>query len=132
MAITTIIEAIRVVGPQFISNPMLDDYIEIAKLNTSTQCFGAVTGVKYMYAVALRVCHMLALDVRNGGLNDGNDSGDSNPGMIRSEKEGQLEKTYTQSNNDSNFGYLNLTTYGKQLIELIKGNCVLPITRLVC
>jgi len=132
MSTDSITSIVAVLSPQYATDPRLDDLIILAKLNTSIVCFGDTTETKYKYAVALRVCHGLALEARDGGATDGSDSGGGASGALKSEKEGQLSKSYEQTTSEDNgFGDLNATTYGQKLIELIKGNCVLPMNRLV-
>ena len=136
MSLNSINDYIAVLAPQYSTDPRLVDLVEIAKLNTSTQCFGDESSKKYMYAVALRVCHNLAIEEKSGGTGDGVSSGSGDAGILTQEKEGKLSKSFSQSSLNSNntgtgFDYLNETAYGKKLIELIRGNCILPFTRLV-
>ncbi len=134
MSLNSINSFISVIAPQYATDPRLNDLIEIAKLNTSIKCFGGVNSQKYMYAVSLRVCHDLAMEMVSGSTGDGTDSGSGTGGEISEEKEGKLSRKFQQNSDNSltmGFDYLNNTIYGKKLIELIRGSCILPITRLV-
>lgn len=128
MAIDTISNIITtVLAPQYAADPRIPDLIALAELETST-CYGD----KYNYAVALRVCHELALDDLRGGSGDGTDSGSGEAGSITSEKEGDLARSYGKVGSGSSSGSaLSQTRWGLKLIGLQNGHFMLPRTSIV-
>ena len=125
MAVQTVAQIIAVLAPQYASDTRLTDLETLALLQTS-DCFGT----KKNYAVALRVCHWLALEERNGGDGGSSTSGSGTAGALKSEKEGDLARSYKSSKfgDDSELGS---TTYGQQLLSLIKSSFVKARTRLM-
>ena len=108
-------------APQYSAEPRLDDLILLAERQTSS-CFGE----DYALAVALRVLHQLALEGENGGAGNGSNSGSGIAGVIESAKEGDLSEKRGNMNKgssgDAQFGDLVNTTYGSELIGLIKSH----------
>jgi hypothetical protein len=91
--------------------------------NFGTEMIGTL-GTKTDYAIALRTLHMVT---RVGGTGDG-----SMGGIVTLEREGQLSREYAVNLADSSrFGDLVATTWGRQLIELIKGTFFLPTNRMM-
>lgn len=85
-------------------------------------------GTKRDYAVALRALHIVAMNARRGSDGDGSSGG----GFIGSETEGSLSRSYQIDQNDlRKFGDLNYTTWGQELIMLIKNSFVRAITRMM-
>lgn len=125
MAIDTIAGIIGVKAKQFSADPRLSDLIEIAKLQTSS-CFGD----KYNLAVALRVCHWLALEARNGGDGGSSTSGSGTSGVLKSEKEGDLARSYEIGKFGENSD-LASTTFGQELLSLIRQSFLYARTRLM-
>ena len=117
-------------APQFASDPRLNDFIELAELQTSSG-FGA----RYNFAVALRVLHVLTLEVIHNGLTSASTSGTAIAGIIASESEGDLSRSYENTSASMGAGvagrYVNLSTtaYGTELIELINSTFFKPRTR---
>lgn len=113
-------DAIAVFAPQYVDNARIDGLIPYATRMTNTECYGD----RCADAVALRICHIIALDERNGGSETS--SGDGTAGTLKSEKEGDLAKAYgnTISDNDTSgaWGTLPSTTYGQMLIEMAQGS----------
>jgi Protein of unknown function (DUF4054) len=105
MAITTAQEIIQVRLPALFSDSRLDDFVALAVLNLSEPVFG----VKYVYAVALLAMHMYSKDSAGSGA-----------GGVKSEKEGDLARSYGGSMTDKDYG---TTSYGQELLQLIN-NCV--------
>lgn len=127
MPVNTAQEIIEVKAPQFASDPRLQDLISLSEAQT-----GTIFGKNYNLAVALRVCHWLALEQRNGGDSGVSDSGSGISGFISSEKEGDLSRSYkTQISENSHFYDLSTTTYGVELYRLIKGTMISVRNRFV-
>lgn len=128
----SITQIITLRAPQYSADTRLPDFIELAELQTSSG-FGA----KYNYAVALRVLHMLTLETIHGGLISASTSGSAVAGIITSEAEGDLSRSYGDTAAVSGAGgagrYVNLSTtaYGTELIELINGTFFKPRTRMM-
>ena len=129
MSIGSVTGIIGALAPQYAAaDPArLSDLIALAELVT-----GQAFGTKRDLAVALRVCHGMALEERNGAdqsLTPQTDSGDGTAGAITQEKEGQLARVYgvslvvAQGHPD-----LSATKYGLQLLELMKLSLIGPRT----
>ncbi len=114
-------DCVVVFAPQYEDNVRVEALIPYAERQTSS-CYGD----KYCDAVALRICHMIALEERNGG--GSSSSGDGTSGTIKSEKEGDLSRSYGNSAGDNNnsgaWGTLPSTTYGQMLIEMAQTSFV--------
>jgi len=129
MPIGSVKAIIGVLAPQYASgdSARLDDLIALAELVT-----GQAFGTKRNLAVALRVCHTLALEERNGAdqsVSPQTDSGSGTGGAITQEKEGQLSRSYgVASKISESQPNLSATKYGLQLLELMKSCLVLPRT----
>ncbi len=98
-------------NPTLFSSASLTMYIDLAAQRTSQTCFGD----NYGLAVALRAMHMFSLDSRAGG------SGDA--GTVSSKREGGLAVSYSQNETTGNAS-LSQTSFGLELLSLIKSNCV--------
>lgn len=95
-----------VIAPQYKTDPDKDDFISFARGRVSTCVYKLNTEM----AVALRAAHMMV-------IRDRGSSGDG--GEIASKREGDLSIAYHKGESDSD---LHLTSFGKQLIGLTKGN----------
>jgi hypothetical protein len=125
----SIIEIIEVRSPQFSTCTRLSNLIEVAKLLTGTNF-----GDNYNLAVALRVVHWLTKETMQGGTLDV-DSGFGNSGSISEKHEGQLGISFSggASNEKLHFKYGDLvtTSYGLELINLMKSCCITIRNRMV-
>lgn len=111
---------IQVRAPDFSSNPNVHSMITMAK-----EQIGGGYGNLRNNAVALLVCHWMALANRDGG-----NTGVS--GSIKSEKEGDLSRSYgNSSQNSDRVGYLSQTSWGLELLRIRKKTIIKPITRMV-
>jgi len=126
MATATIANIIAVKAPQFASDTRLNDLIDLAKLQTSLTAFGDA----YNLAVALRVCHGLAVEANNGGDGGASTSGSGQGGAIERETEGDLSRT-RKVGKQLDAGNLANSAYGLELLELIDGCVILPRTSYV-
>jgi Protein of unknown function (DUF4054) len=107
----TIEQILDTIAPQFSTNPAKSSYIEMAMLRTSTCQFGN----KYDMAVAYRAAHDMTV------AGEGSDSGVSYGGLVVSEREGDLSRSYADlSTKATGYSSLLSTTYGQALYGLIK------------
>lgn len=106
MAIGTSQEIIEVRLPALFADARLDDFVALASLNLSESVFGD----KYAYAVALLSMHMYSKDQSGTGA-----------GGVKSEKEGDLARSFGGSMTDKDYG---TTSFGQELQQLIN-NCVI-------
>lgn len=128
MAISNPSQIIAVLCPQYSTSPKLTDIIALATLRTG-DCFGN----KKDYAIALRVCHWLALDELRGGDISNGESGTGEAGRIRKEKEHRLEREYSTGSSSSSSRLdedLGQTRWGMDLLQLSKECLVTVRTRL--
>ena len=122
----TITEIIELKSPGLSGDSRLSGMIELAEELTSSTNFGD----KYNHAVALLALHWLTLDSQGGGSS--NSSGSGVTGGIKSEKEGDLSRSYSVPSSDSgNTAYLNRTSFGMELMLLRRSCLILPTTRRV-
>jgi hypothetical protein len=119
-------QIIAIRAPQHSADTRLDDFIELAEMQTST-CFGD----RYELAVALRVLHLLTLEDMRGG--SATDTGIAIAGTITSESEGQLSRSYGSTAQDAaqKYNSLSCTAYGLELVELIESTMFKPRTRIM-
>lgn len=97
------------IAPQFDADSNRSTHLQLATKRTNSTCFGE----NYNYAVALRAAHTLTLYQRaqsTGGA----------AGSVTDKREGDLSISFS-AGGDSD---LDLTSYGKELKGLIKGNIV--------
>lgn len=131
----TALEIIAIRAPRYISDPIkqrLVDMIELSECKT-----GAEFGKCFQEAVALRVLHWLTKQ----GISDSDDlengvSGNESVGVVTSVKEGDDSISYggsatSGSSPSSKYGDLSTTSWGQELIELMRGCLFLPRTRLI-
>lgn len=120
MSSSTIFDAIC---PQYAANPAKATFIAMAEERTSPTSYGD----KRSYAVAYRAAHdmTLALAVEFAG---------GTTGEVASKKEGDLQISYFKasaagSSVSAADAELGMTTYGKRLLALTKGNiCSFGVT----
>jgi hypothetical protein len=114
-------------APQYATDSRLATFIILAQQRTSTTRFGE----NYGLAVALRVLHMMDLEASRGG--GSTNSGISRPGALASKSEGEISESYfgaMQKRYGDKFPDLCQTAYGIELIELIEGSILCPMTRI--
>lgn len=116
MSVKTAIDLIGIKAPQFSTDPRLSDLVSIAESQT-----GTIFGENYNLAVALRVCHWLTIESRNGGDSGVSTSGSGNSGFVKSEKEGDLSRSYENAISQNNsLSYLSSSSFGMELYGLIR------------
>lgn len=126
MAISTAQQIIALKSPDHASDPRLDDFVKLSKFHISQTVFGT----KYQYALALMVLHWITLDAQGGGSSSS--SGSGVVGGIKSEKEGDLQRTYNlPSGKDERDSYLRGTVFGSELLQLWKTIILIPRTKMV-
>lgn len=103
----TVIQILDAIAPQFASDPNKSLFIQLAEGRTSTTAFGS----NYNLAVALRTAHMMTMAGRAG-----------NAGSVSSISEGSRSISYTSADASKYGADLNQTSYGVELIGLIRGN----------
>lgn len=108
LAASVIFDAI---APQLASSTSKTTFLSLATSRTNSECYGAQANL----AIAYLAAHMLTL------TNEQSTSGGS--GIIKSKKEGDLSVTYEIGGMSSSGSDLGLTSYGKQLLSLRRGNC---------
>ena len=109
MSVTDLVAAI---APAYASDPRLMTLMTIAMNNTSRCAFGE----NYEYAVALRICHMIARMPS---------AGPGTPGAVTSATEGAVSQAYAISPDlMKRYGDLCSSPYGCILASLIDGNVV--------
>ncbi len=130
MPIQTASQIIAVRAPQWSGDPREADLIELAKLYNAEQPYGT----HWQLALALQVLHWYALDERAGG-NPGSGGGTSGgsgvAGSVKSEKEGDLARSYGMSESVSKGDAdLSQTSYGLELLRLRGALFFKPRTRM--
>jgi len=126
MAINTVEAIVALKSPSHAGDIRIADFDELAQFYVAQSVFGT----KWVYARALVVLHMLTLDAQGGGSSSSSGSGVI--GGIKSEKEGDLARTYnTAISSDDKNGYLKSTPFGFELLQLWRSLIILPITRRV-
>jgi len=113
-------------APQYASDPRIPDLIMLAKKQT-----GAEFEDQYENAVALRVMHWKAREEIRGGAANGSSSGSGEAGMVTSESEGQLSRSFGRTGSNLRYGDLATTAYGQELIDLMGSSLVLCRTRMM-
>lgn len=126
MAVDTVANIVKLKSPDFDGDSRIDDLDELAKFHVAEVAFGD----KWVYARALLVLHWLTLDAQGGGSSSG--SGSGIVGGIKSEKEGDLARSYNGIiSSDDKDGYLKSTSFGAELLQLWRACLILPRTRRV-
>ncbi len=105
-----ITEYINVLCPQLLTVSGYTAFIDIAKETLSPEYFGE----KYNYAVALKAAHLYILNTKRNG----------DSGVITGKTEGRLSVSYSHAIK-GNYSELEMTSYGKELLQLIynMGQC---------
>lgn len=116
-------EIIATFSPELSEHSAIDNFIAIADAQTSKNAFGNVAigtlGSKRDYAVALRAMHLME------------NSSSNKEGMVLSETEGELSRTYAVSQTLSKkYPDLVTTKWGRMLAEYIDSNVFPAITRM--
>lgn len=118
----TPLEFIQARASAFALEPNVSSLIAIA--TTQTGDFGSPDATNT--AIALLVCHWIALDKRENG------SGLGAAGSIASESEGQLSRSYASTVGASaRNAALEQTRWGIELLDLRKSAFFLPRTRMM-
>jgi hypothetical protein len=119
MATGTAQQIIAVKSPNFAADPRLSDFVVLAADFVSQSAYGT----KYQHALALVVLHWLTLDALQGGSSSSSGSGIG--GGIKSEKEGDLARTFGSPSSSANTddGYWMSTVFGQELVSL-RSRCV--------
>lgn len=127
MAINTPEDIVAVKCPGKETDPRLTDMIELAKFTISENIFGE----KYEYALALLVCHFFQLEAQGGGSSSS--SGSGSVGGIKSEKEGDLARSFggVSSNIRESKMFLSQTAAGQELLYLFDACILMPRNRFV-
>lgn len=130
MPTQTASQIIAVRAPQWAGDPRESDMIELAGFFAAASSFGD----KHQYALALRVMHWYALEERAGGnpgSGGGTSGGSGQAGSVKSEKEGDLARSYGMSDKVSaGNSDLSQTSYGIELMALIRACFFKPRTRM--
>jgi hypothetical protein len=105
-------ELVSALAPAYAADSRVSLFTTVATNQTSRQHFGD----NFEYAVALRVCHMIA---RNPVLEPGGS------GAVTSKSEGEISISFEPPRDlVKKYGDLCSTPYGAQLASLIDGNVV--------
>ena len=125
----TTLQIISLRAPQWAADPRLSStpsLVDMAAAQTGT-IFADQTSL----AIALRVLHWFAIEAQKGGTpGNGQNSGLGITGRLTSETEGALSKSFGDGGaKASRWADLQSTSYGCELIQLIRSCGVLPRTR---
>lgn len=106
---------IAALAPALAADTRISVFTTIATSQTNARVFGD----NYLYAIALRVCHLLT---RNPVTQPGA------PGAVSMAQEGGVQQQYQISPDLlKKYGDLCTTPYGAQLAQLIEGSVFAPI-----
>lgn len=109
--------------PEFsaVSDARIENFIEVAKLSVSEKSWKESYGVGVSYLTA----HLL----KRAGSGGGVQGGSSNAGVIASEKVGELQRTYAQTNVSSSAedSILATTSYGVEYLRLRRQLLITPM-----
>jgi hypothetical protein len=115
-------------APKFHDYCGVDNYIAIADAQTGAfddKVMIGTLGTQRDLAIALRALHLMQ-------RNEMRDKAGTPGGAIQSETEGSLSHSFKISDKDiKQFGDLTTTTWGCELIEMIRSNFILPINRMM-
>lgn len=109
---TTALQYFRVIGKQFASLPDAEVQIWLDMAGT-LGAGGCLMGDPLNLATALYAAHLLQLDAENA-------TGEGGRGPVKSEKEGDLARTYGTATGVSD-GWLGLSPYGQQYSQMLLG-----------
>ena len=114
-------------APQWSGDPRLSDLITLAGTQTGSRLFRVGKGQE---ALALRVLHWLALEAQMGGdPGIGTNSGSNSAGVIASEREYELSRSYHNILDKCYSAALSSTPFGMELQALAQGSIIAVITR---
>lgn len=102
----TVNEILQAINPGLYNDASRDIYIQLAT-NQTDRCY---FGINYNFAIALRASHMYTLANRPNG----------ETGQINSKKESDLSVSFSSSKSSGTSDDLSQTSYGMQLLTLIK------------
>ena len=125
----TAAEIVVLKSPSLSGDSRIDDFVDLAKLTVGQLPFGT----RYQYALALVALHMITLDTQGGGSSSSSGSGVT--GGIKSEKEGELQRSYgpTAQNAIKNpsDAYFTSTSFGMEYLHLKRAVLIKPRNRMV-
>lgn len=117
---STPLQIITLRAPDFATEPNVNDLITQAALEVSESEYGDLKNK----AIALIVMHWIALDKRDPG-------GSGVSGSIKSEKEGDLARSYGSSGSTDGDPYYSQTTWGLEFLRLQEQSFMKPRNRFV-
>ena len=125
----TAAEIIVLKSPSLAGDSRINDFVDLARLTVGRLPFGT----RYEYALALVALHMITLDSQGGGSSSSSGSGVI--GGIKSEKEGDLQRSYgtiagTAVNNPSD-AYFSSTSFGMEYLNLKRSILIKPRNKMV-
>ncbi len=125
----TPLQIISLRAPQWAVDPRLSSTPSLIDL--ATEQTGTIFAAQTALATALRVLHWFALEAQRGGTpGNGQNGGIGITGRLSSETEGALSKSFGDGGaKASRWADLQSTSYGCELIQLIRSCGVLPRTR---
>lgn len=123
MATGTAQQIIAVKSPSFAADPRLADFVTLAAFHVTAAAFGD----RYQYALALVVLHWLTLDAQHGGSATVSAGGG---GAVVSEREGDLQRSYSVPDASSRESYYSTSIYGQEFLALRRGAFFCPSSRL--
>lgn len=108
---TTSLQYFRIIAKQFASVPdaEVNVWLDIAGLNANTAC---LMGDRANLALALYAAHLMSLDAAN-------QTGEGGRGDIKSEREGDLSRSYGTAVNNGQ--WLGQSPYGQQYSDMMLG-----------
>ena len=117
-------ENIKDLFPEFsaVSDTRIENFIEIASLSLSEKVWGSSYGTGLSYLTA----HLL----KRAGAGGGVQGGSSNPGVVTSEKVGELQRSYALPNfsgGSAEDSLLATTSYGAEYLRLRRQILVTPM-----
>jgi hypothetical protein len=125
----SVLSFIAIRAPEMAGIENIADIILIADKQTGAfgdEMIGTI-GTQREYAVALRVMHIIARMPRDGASANVNSGSDGQGGMITSEKEGELSRSYKVTDDLARrYPDLVTTVWGQELIQLITGTFLGP------
>ena len=116
---STPLQIITLRAPDFATEPNIDDLTAQAGLEVSDTCFGDLKNK----AIALIVMHWIALSKR--------DPEGTTTGSIKSEKEGDLARSYGSSGSTTGDPYYSQTAWGLEYLRLLSQSIIGPRNRFI-
>jgi Protein of unknown function (DUF4054) len=126
-----VINFITIRAPEMVPLSDINDLILVADMQTGA--FGdamiGTMGTQREYAIALRVMHIVARRSRDGISANQQSTVEGQSGIISSEREGELSRSYKVSDKVlDRYPDLATTIWGMELIDLIRGTFFMPRT----